>query len=235
MSVYYLLNLWIPCIRINKEKKKTFSWRNGKVQHERISQNYCWDLRCPSLATLACQLLLSPGEDGGVWKRRLLFVPAPASCFLFLLHTIMDHESWPAAWVSFLSATVVSICWVSCLFSTKLLYLGSNLPVSDKVQEKPILIELFSECYANMSKLRGSQFCSKIWFGLHVNSSRGEKERKKNPKCWDTIFHSLEYFLSLLLSHSSLGPPHGIHWGRASHSVLQEKKGWNKLKAQCYV
>lgn len=153
-----------------------------------------------------CHLGLSAVAESwrrwGCLKRRLLFVPAPVLCFLFLLHTIMDNESRPAAWVSFLSATVVSICCVSCLFSTKLLYLGSNLPGGDKFQEKPILIELFSECYANMSKLCGSQFCSKIGFGLHVNSSRGEKERKKNPKRWDSIFHSLEYFFWVYSFHT---------------------------------
>lgn len=109
-----------------------------------------------------------------------VFVPASAPCFLFLFHTITDNESRLAAWVSFLSAAVISICCVSCLFSTNLLCLGSNLPGSDKFQEKPILIELFSECYANMSKLCGSQFRSKIWFWLHVNSNR--EERKKEAK-----------------------------------------------------
>ena len=110
----------------------------------------------------------------GVWNASCV-CPCFCPVFLFLFHTITDNESRLAAWVSFLSAAVISICCVSCLFSTNLLCLGSNLPGSDKFQEKPILIELFSECYANMSKLCGSQFHSKIWFWLHVNSNRNER------------------------------------------------------------
>lgn len=195
MLVYYFLNLWVLSIWTHK-KGKPAAEENGKIQHGSISQNHFWDLRCPSFATLACQLLLSPGENGES-EPQAVFVPVPSSCFLFLLHTITDNDGQLAAWVSFPSATVISIFWVSCLFSTKLLCLGSNLPGSDKFQEKPILIELFLECYANMSKLRGSKFCSKIWFWLHVNSSRGENERHKTPKCWDAIFHSLGEFLFL--------------------------------------
>lgn len=182
MLVYYFLNLWVLSIRLHnkkKEEEEKFNWRHGKIQHKKNSQNHFRDLRCPPLATPASQLLPSPGENGES-EMQAVFVPASALCFLFLFHTITDNESRLAAWVSFLSATVISICCVSCLFSTNLLCLGSNLPGSDKFQEKPILIELFSECYANMSKLCGSQFRSKIWFWLHVNSSRGE--RKKETK-----------------------------------------------------
>lgn len=142
----------------------------------------------------------------GVWNASCV-CPCFCPVFLFLFHTITDNESRLAAWVSFLSAAVISICCVSCLFSTNLLCLGSNLPGSDKFQEKPILIELFSECYANMSKLCGSQFHSKIWFWLHVNSNR--EERKKETKTQNAEMPSFIpqgipfFFLSLLLWYKS--------------------------------
>lgn len=183
MLVYYFLNLWILSIRNYKEKKKRNfhpkTWKNTAWVH--FSEPF---LRPKMPFTCQCGLsvVIESWRRWGVWYTGCV-CPCPASCFLFLLHAITDNESRPAPWVSFLSATVISICWVSCLLSTKLLCLGSNLPGSDKFQEKPILIELFSECYANMSKLCGSQFRSKIWFALHVNSV---EERKKETKPQNT-------------------------------------------------
>ena len=87
MLIYYFLNLWVLSTRIHNKKKKEeeeekFNWRHGKIQHKKNSQNHFRDLRCPPLATLASQLLLSPGENGES-EMQAVFVPASAPCFYF--------------------------------------------------------------------------------------------------------------------------------------------------------
>lgn len=193
MLVYYFLNLWVLSIRTHKRKRKNLqlkTWKN--TAWENFSEPFLRP-KMPFSCPLGLSAVAESWRKWGVWNASCV---CPCFCLVFSISSSHHHDNERrlAAWVSFLSASVISICWVSCLFNMKLLCLGSNLPGSDKFQEKPILIELFSECYANMSKLCGSQFHSKIWFWIHVNPSRREKERNKNPKCWDAIFHSLGEF-----------------------------------------
>lgn len=151
MYAIIFLNLWTSPLKPIKRKSASVQEMGKYTRRE-----FLWT-QTPSSCPLGPPVVAESWREQGVWDTEVV----PLWCFLFLPYTITDNESWLPAWISFLSATVLSICWVSFLFSTKLC-LGSHSPGSDKFQEKPILIELFLECYANMSKLCGSPFHSKI-------------------------------------------------------------------------
>lgn len=116
-------------------------------------------------------------QKPGVWNTNHVS-PSLALCFRFLLYSIVGHESWPPVWASAFSLSALPFPFATLKsFSTKLC-LGFHLSGNDKFQEKPILIELFWECYANMSKLCGIQFHSRIWFMLIQGRKEKEKEKE---------------------------------------------------------
>lgn len=157
-----------------------------------------WDaLPLPRWPVSCCQV----PERAGVWMHAV-FVPASAMCFLFLLHTILVNESRMAAWISFLPATAISICWVSCLFSTKLLCLGSNLPGSDKVQKKTrFLLNYFRNVKQTCLNYAAANSSLRSGFDFTLIQVGERKKKNKNPKCRDAFLHSLRelFFFKLTL------------------------------------